>query len=427
MRLTNIAQLRLPFGRLHGYATRLEVTDKELPVSIDQGRHVAAGERPGSWMAISFRLDGKRDLDDLAHAWQAVVERHGTLRTVFRPGPKLHEARVAKGLWVEHRIAPGQAVNIALREVLDTWCTPHAAPAHRLCVLQTAEASWVVIAADHSHLDMWSLLVIMRDFLTGLSGGFDPGVEVPAFANHTVALLNRPPAPAEVVDRWRNIIKACGDVMPRFPLPLDDSPAERPHPERVEVRDIIDPGGVAALGEFAQSEEVSTLSLVVSTMTRITRELADAPLRAVFPVHSRYEERWHDSVGWFITNSVIDSPDPDPKACASAVAEAIRLGSWPLAGILAPWGGMPQAPGMFAISWLDLRRLPVKVDSTGLDASFVGATIETDGVMVWFVLDWSGLHLRCRYPDTDLARANVGLWLDRLVEELRRISIVGVH
>jgi hypothetical protein len=60
----------------------------------------------------------------------------------------------------------------------------------------------------------------------------------------------------------------------------------------------------------------------------------------VFPVHSRYEERWHDSVGWFVTNAVLESADPDPDtaACAAVVREAIRLGSWPLAQIMAPLG-----------------------------------------------------------------------------------------
>ncbi len=99
--------------------------------------------------------------------------------------------------------------------------------------------------------------------------------------------------------------------------------------------------------------------IVLAAMTEVTAELADEPLRAVFPVHSRYDEGWHDSVGWFITNAVLESADPDPVACAAAVKEAMSLGSWPLADVLAPYGGMPAAPGMFAISWLDLGRLPV--------------------------------------------------------------------
>ncbi len=116
---------------------------------------------------------------------------------------------------------------------------------------------------------------------------------------------------------------------------------------------------------------------------------------------------------------MLESSVPEPRAAADAVKEAVRLGSWPLEDILRPWDGMPEAPGMFAISWLDLRRLPVRVDATGLEAQYVGATIRTDGVMLWFILDESGLHLRCRYPDTVEARRHVGGWLDLLIARLQ--------
>ena len=84
---------------------------------------------------------------------------------------------------------------------------------------------------------------------------------------------------------------------------------------------------------------------------------------------------------------------------------------------------------MFAISWLDLRRLPVRVDSAGLQAQYVGASIRPDGVMLWFILDETGLHLRCRYPDTEQARRSVGAWLDALqtdVQARARESVGGL-
>ncbi|MFC6154784.1 condensation domain-containing protein [Nocardioides yefusunii] len=436
MRLTNVAHLRLPFGRLYGY----DVTVTDLPddaepwrpVSFDQGRHVGAGDRPGSWMALSFRLPEPVDREHLAAAWLAVVQRHGTLRTVFSPPaasggvPSLRAVEVSAGAWREHRIEAGQAVNEALRDVLDEACRPYAAPSHRLCVLETADGPTVVVGADHSHTDMWSMLVIVRDLLAVLPAaraGEDLHDALPAvseFAEHTRALLDRPTAPEDVRQRWAEIITDGGGVMPRFPLPLGD--VDVPTPERVEVRDVLDVSSSVALGEAAVRAGVSTLALVVATMATVTRDLADEPLRAVFPVHSRYDAQWHDAVGWFITNSVLHVDDVTPHAAAAAVKEAVRLGSYPLADVLAPWGGMPSAPGMFAISWLDLRRLPVKVDSHALEAQYVGARIVTDGVMIWFVLDASGLHLRCRYPDTDEARLNVGRWLDELVAALRGVA-----
>ncbi|WP_109525337.1 MULTISPECIES: GNAT family N-acetyltransferase [Nocardia] len=433
MRLTNVAHLRLPFGRLLGFDVTTGRVGRSLPVSFDQRRHVGAGDRAGSWMALSFRLSAPVLPDELATAWLAVIERHGTLRSVFVPGedgePGLHEVDILPGGWVEHVIAPGQAVNDALRVVLDRACSPYGRPSHRLCVLETAMGPTVVIAADHSHVDMWSMLVIARDLLAALAavqkGGSPSLPPAPAFAEHTRALRDRPPAPPEVHRRWTEVLAGSGGVMPRFPLSLGEATLQE---ERVEVRDVLDVDDSAAFSAQARDDGVSTLALVVGAMTEVTRELAGTALRAVFPVHSRYDTTWHDSVGWFITNSVLESADSDPRASAEAVKEAVRMGSWPLADILRPWGGMPEAPGMFAISWLDLRRLPVRVDATGLEAQYVGATIRTDGVMLWFVLDEAGLHLRCRYPDTPEARRHVGGWLDTLIARLRaraRASVGG--
>lgn len=388
-------------------------------------------------MAISFTLPGTVDVDTLADAWLAVVERHGTLRSVFvRDGDDdgddiaLEGIEVTAGGWVGHPIAPGQSMNDAVREVLDAHCTPFSQPSHRMCVIETVSETTVIIGVDHSHTDMWSMLVVLRDLVDALGltdAGLPPSLAVvPAFADHTAALTDRQDIPPEIHRRWAEVIEASGDVMPCFPLPLGEP---GPHRERVEIRDVLDVDDAAAFSAQAREDGVSSLVTVVSAMTAVTRDLAGVPLRAVFPVHSRHEQRWHDSVGWFITNSVLESADPDPLACKAAVKEAVRLGSWPLEPVMEPWGGMPEAPGMFAISWLDLRRLPVRVDSAGLQAQYVGASIRPDGVMLWFILDETGLHLRCRYPDTEQARRSVGAWLDALqtdVQARARESVGGL-
>lgn len=431
MRLTNVTHLRLPFGRLWGYDVSASALGRRLPVSFDQRLHVGAGDRPGSWMALSFRLPAPTPRESIAEAWLAVIARHGTLRSAFAPGadgdPVLHEIEIGPGSWVEHEVGPGQAVNDALRDILDEACSPYRGPSHRLCVLETAAGLTVVIAADHAHVDMWSMLVIARDLLAALDAGTAGAkpMPAPAFVEHTQALLDRDAAPDGVRQRWEDIIEGSGGVMPQFPLSLG---SPEPHRERVEVRDVFDVDDAAAFAAQARDDGVSTLARAVVAMTAVTRELADAPLRAVFPVHSRFEDNWHDSVGWFITNSVLESELAEPHAAAAAVKEAVQLGAWPLADVMAPWGGMPVAPGMFAISWLDLRRLPVRIDSVGLDAQYVSAATDTDGVMLWFILDESGLHLRCRYPDTAEARVNVGGWLDLLVARLQadaRSSVRG--
>ena len=76
MRLTNIAQATLPPGAVHSYALRpVGPRGRALPVSFDQGRHVGAGDRPGSWMSIALRLPPGTTRDALAAAWERAVGR----------------------------------------------------------------------------------------------------------------------------------------------------------------------------------------------------------------------------------------------------------------------------------------------------------------------------------------------------------------
>lgn len=423
--------MELGRGRLASYAVRVTGEGAALPISFDQGRHVGAGQRPGSWMAFAMRLSAPApSREQLAAAWDAVVARHGTLRSVFGSAAdgtlELREVFVAPGDWQEHEVAEGRASRDVLRELLDEACAPFARPSHRLVLLEPDSPETtpeLVLGSDHSHVDMWTLVLLARDLLAAvedLRAGRPPlaaAEPVAAFSEHSAALDAMPSAPDDVHQRWADILGEAG-VMPRFPLPLGQ--LHPPPAEVVEVRDVLDAGGTERLSALAREQGVRLIALGMSVLTRVTMELSGAPLRAVFPVHSRHEPRWREAAGWFITNAVIESLDPGPAACMTAVHEATELGSWPLGPILAPYGGMKARPGMFAVSWLDVRRLPVPTAHAS-DLRYVSAAIRTDGVMIWFIVNEDGLHLRCRYPDTPEARHNVGRWLDGVEAGLREL------
>ncbi|WP_438354090.1 peptide synthetase [Microbacterium sp. CJ88] len=413
MRLSSIARVNLPDGSLHVLAMTASGAEAgEVTISYDQRRHVGGGDRAGSWMALAFDLDS--DLETLERGWARVLARHGALRTGFSQddGLRLRPIEVASAGWEQVAEGTGDALRGILHRLLDDRCRPFAQPSHLLAAIvpETGPIT-VVIASDHAHVDMWSLLVLARDLRDPDRGADDPPAD---FGAHSALLASLPPAPETIVARWHAILEAGGGDLPVFPLSLGDVSTLRD--EVVEVRDLIDADGVATFERVADGYGVRPTALALSVLTGVTRALAGSALRAVFPVHSRNEARWLDSVGWFITNSVIDSDDPDPRAVAAAVKEALALGSHPLAPILGP-AGPPPAAGMFAISWLDTRRLPHL--HAGDSIRFVTAEIKTDGVMVWFVLNDTGMHLRCRYPDTPEARRNVGRWLDAVEAGIR--------
>ncbi|MGB3185450.1 MAG: condensation domain-containing protein [Ornithinimicrobium sp.] len=430
MHMTSVTAVDLPGGSLHSCAVEVGRAGRAVPVSFDQRRHVGLGQRPGSWIALALRVPPSVSQAQLQQAWLTVIARHGTLRTVFSAPSladggvelALHEVDVLGAIWTEHQVPAGRRSAEVAREVFDEACAPLARPSHRLILAGVGDAHpRVLIGLDHAHADAWSLLILARDLvvcLTDLAEGRVPGLTLPAahsFAEHSAVLESAPAAPEMVRRRWAEVLSAGGGMMPTFPLPLGD--IATPQPEVVEFRDVFDADELTRFEEQAAAKGVRMLPAVISTLTRIAADVAGQPLRAVLPVHSRSQERWHDSVGWFITNAVLESADPDPQACRAALKEALALGSYPLAPIMAQYGGMPAGPGMFAMSWLDNRRLPVSIDPA-LRAQHVSAVIDTDGVMIWFVVSAQGLRVRCRYPDTGQARASVQHWLDLICAEL---------
>lgn len=417
--------------------------------SFDQAKHAGAGSRPGSWLAVSF-LVPPVGLGRIGDAWRRVIDRHGTLRTVLTEDPtsrtappgtprliRTHDIVVTGGQW--RRVGDGTTdPRSVLRELFDVACEPFGMPSYRLTVTTHDDGTrTAVIGLDHCHGDAWSLLVLVRDMLAVLGGSEDEGIDlyygadgvelpaaVPSFADHTRDLERRPTAPDEVRNRWARIMADGDGLMPRFPLTLGDVSA--PRDEVVEVIDVLDTDGVAALEAAAQEAGVRLLPLTVSVLVGVNHAMDAGTLRAVFPVHSRRgpegdRRKWADSVGWFITNSVLECNSVDPLECDAAVSDAIGLGSHPLEPLLRPWGGMPRTQGMFALSWLDNRRLPVQVPM-GAQPQHVSAWIRTDGVMAWFVLNNDGMRLRVRYPQTPEACQTVGTWSKMVTEGLRALA-----
>ncbi|MEL4165062.1 hypothetical protein MTQ16_09585 [Corynebacterium bovis] len=439
--------------------------DPAFPTSFDQRRHCAPGTRPGTWMALSFPVAGAGPAlrDRVAAAWMDVIARHGTLRTVVNPDARSLTPVEVTGLGWSRATPLGAATGAPGATTAAPGATgpsptdprtaaPGATGPSPTDTPHDADAptdapaparSTVVVGMDHSHTDAWSLRVLLRDLAVLLHDPDAPLPPAPSFTEHTRDLLTRPPAPEELHARWRHILDVGDGGMPVFPLALglDAAPGEPDAAadtaagpgsgadrgdDVVDIHRILDPAGVTALEAAARAAGVRPIALAVSAMTAVTQRMSGQPLRAVFPVHSRRgpdsdPARWQNSVGWFITNSVLECTSTDPEECADAVRAAVRLGGHPLAPILDPsgedpCGGMPNTRGMFALSWLDNRRLPVAVpasadvDGVTADAQHVSADVRTDGVMVWFVLDDTGLTLRCRYPDTPTARRTAGAW-----------------
>lgn len=431
MRLTNVTNAALPDGTV--LVLDVAVGSRPLgdvPVSYNQAAHLASGDRPASWTSLVFRLAAPLEADRLAAAWATVIQRHGTLRTIARSGPggiRISERRMRVGAWRELPGQPGASTRDIVRDALDRMCRPYSSPSHRLLLVRPPDGAAdprpaVVIAADHTHVDMWSMAVLARDLLAAASvdgDGRGAGVSadpVASYSEHTASMLAAPSAPDEVVERWRGILARGQGLLPRFPFALGD--VSRPVREVVEVREVLDGAGSRRLSAAAEASGVSVLAIAVSALTEATRALGGGPFRALFPVHSRSAPPWRDAVGWMVTNSVIECAQADVAAAAAAVRSSVDLARYPLESVADAVGGFPVTRGMIALSWLDGRRLPA-VPPEAEEIQFMSASLEVDGVMIWFLVGEDGLHLRCRFPGTPEAGSSVAAWLDAVVTGIR--------
>lgn len=408
MRLTTINSMKLRPGRVLVYNVEATRDAAGPPISFDQRAHCARGPRPGSWMAVSFDLPQPATRTQIAQAYHRLIARHGTMRTaVHNPdAPTLLNIDISPGQW--HAEAPEDARDV-LSKLFDERCQPFATPSHQLTVVDhaggdTLTDATIILAFDHTHTDAWSLLVTLRDFCALLAGEELPPTL--SFGEHSQQLARRSAAPKHVVRRWREHLAAG---MPTFPGDLGNISIARP--QVVEVFDIFSAEGLARFDFAAQTGGMTNLALLVQAMSRV------APVRAVFPIHSRKQPHtqagtWENAMGWFITNSVLTYAQG--QDVTAAIRETIELGSYPLAPIMDEF---PTVPGMFAISWLDNRKLPITPDAQ-LHPQHISANFHTDSVMAWFVTNFDGMHMRVRYPDTPQARESVGRWCAGVVGEL---------
>ena len=88
--------------------------------------------------------------------------------------------------------------------------------------------------------------------------------------------------------------------------------------------------------------------------------------------------------------------------------------------------GEGPAPGgdsaLLARRARDLVRRPTVSCAPATSAADAARLMSRHGVGSVVIIDDSGVHLRCRYPDTHVARASVGTWLDALVARMRGLA-----
>ncbi len=206
------------------------------PLSLTQEGilfHTLYEAQPGAYLdQLIFTIEGPLDAEAFRRAWQAVVDHHPVLRTIF-----LWENR-NKPLQVVRRSAPVEmtiqdrrrdteaGLDGYLREDRRRGFNLQAAPLMRLALLRTGEAVHEFVWTYHYLiLDGWCLPLLLRDFLAAyeaLSAGRPVALpQVPPYRDYIAWLRRQDLSAAE--DYWRRYLDGF-----KAPTPLPPDPALAP-------------------------------------------------------------------------------------------------------------------------------------------------------------------------------------------------------
>ncbi len=223
---------------------------------------------------LSARLEGELDLAAFAGAWQAVIDRHSTLRTGFY---WQHLERPLQGVWAEARLplrlldwralappAHGAAFAALCAADLKAGFDLARPPLLRLTLVRCAEASWrLLLSHHHLILDGWSLPLLVGEVLRSYQArrqgeALDPTPARP-FRDYLAWLARQDEAAADAF--WR---AELAGLEAATPLPRDrPAPAvELPrfgHSARVVPAELL-----ARLTELCRGERLTLGSWVLA-------------------------------------------------------------------------------------------------------------------------------------------------------------------
>ncbi|ARP70741.1 acyltransferase papA2 [Streptomyces pluripotens] len=466
MRITDIQRCDVRPGRLVEWtlspatvATAAALPEDSRPPAYIQESHIRTakcvrddGLFVPTWLGSAFDLPGPVDLDLLQEALRAWTVRHETLRSGFRwtgrSGDELRRftldpADVSLCREVVGDFSDADDLVRHLQDRFDAVADALRWPNLIYTAVVRDDGASVYMAFDHSNVDAYSLHRIAAEihdlYTTGLTGA-EPDCRVPAASYVDFCQIERADADGiddrhAIVGRWREFIRRCDGKLPGFPVDLGLEPGGRLPRQRMLCEPLADADEAAAFEAYCRPYGGSLAGLLAATALTV-HELGGQPVyRTVVPFHTRMKSRWGDSVGWYVGGAPIEvpvgrSPDfPDTLRAVRAELRANRsLARMPLARVLSLLGAdfRPTSPDLYSIvSYLDARAIPGAERWAELKAHALLRVSYGDQVCVWVNRLPEGLWLASRYPDTDTAAKNLGLYAERLRDHIASVARGG--
>lgn len=463
MKFTDIPSLGLSPGGLtvwRAYATHM--SDTTWAADLRRASHVqeahityaiqAAGESPlpPSWLGCAFDLPAELDADAFATALRGWTNRHETLRSQLTlsprptPGDRLQRMTLPVGAVSIHPSAAGDFTDGRelvrhLEAVFDSETGPLGWPGYICATITRPEATTVCLAADHTLMDGYSVLLTAYEIhtlyaaaLAAANGNPAPPPLPPTASYLDFAEAERTAADALTADHesivhWRQFLAEVGERLPEFPVPVSDvsgSPAAQPG----GYTELLDAFTAHAFDRVCRAAGGDSFSGLLACLAKVCHEITGSgEFRTLAPFHTRTRPS-QSSIGWYVGMGPITFPLSATDSFAEAVRSAVAgldgvkdLAQIPIPRVEELLGRPLRDP--FMVSYGDLRRAPGARDwNTWRIVILRGRSTDPDEVYLWIVRTHDGLFVNYRHPATGPAGIAVPHYVDRIKHLLVSIA-----
>lgn len=432
MEFTELGDSTVPAGRLVFWTPAAPVSawadDPREPALVHE-HHVRTaatrgpGHRDPAWIGVSFGV-GRAGRQRVGAAFTAWLRGHEHLRSRLVPTPGRCTRRTLPASAVTLRredvgvFADGASVRRQIEAFFDRSANPLGWPQVVLATVEGADGTTVFAGADHGVMDGYTLAMIpgqIRDALAGRAGHV-PGPTFLDFGAEERNLVGRLPARPEHTGPWRALLDDSRGRTPAFPLPLGASGASgasgAPNAQRSAYRWLLDGPAATTFAAASRAGGGTTAAGLLACLALAAARVSGERHLSVISLANARPDRWRAAPGWFVGLHPVRIPAA-PRAdfagtVALAAAELRRRGP-------GPGSSLPHLSRMlrkeihprFVVSYLDVRRVP-GTPPRPQDTMLRSRIHSPAEVYLWLTRSDRGVHLSARFPDTAVARANVG-------------------
>ncbi|MFW0795991.1 condensation protein [Gordonia sp. CPCC 205515] len=436
MKLCSVDDITLPSGELIRWTLRATGPGRpsDATPSENETFHLDSVRRTGrsGWLAIAVEIPGWVQVTEITRGIRAVLDRHEILRTHFVTDAAENHQRMLLGPdAVAVEAQPGVSTLAPTDQVfaeIASGCSPFEPLGHHFAAIRTPSSTTLVCAFDHVYVDAYSLGIIASNIFDGLGGR--PIAAADSFLDLRRTEQTAPPIGPDDprLAAWGRFFTENDWQVPEFPLDLGVAPGETA-PARTDVRTLLTAAQGRAFERAVHTLDARTFPALLTGLAAAVHDCGGPlELPVVIPVHLRRSHSSRRSVGWIVGNAPMTATS-DGSAGSAMRTTTRRLGAaLPLAEIgVTPVYTTYAAQlkttrhDVFMASYIDYRQLKLP----RVRVHHISSGRQSDTAQWWFWRDDDGIHLRARFPDTQIAADTMSRVLDALNDFLIDIPTTG--